>query len=157
MIYPGSNSLDNPWSPHEYTPGAAPRLALPGAIKQRLRNAHWSHLFGTPVLPRLGMPRWVSPVFGLLKPWVAESFGLRHLAIPDAKWLIGCLRSEGFRCSQSLSCDVVTVIESERIARRAFDATPFDVRAGKKIARAIATPLMDKQDVVQIVCTREWP
>ena len=81
----------------------------------------------------------------------------RHLAIPDATWLIGCLRSEGFRCSQSLSYDVVTVIESERIARRAFDTTPFDVRAGKKIARAIATPLMDKQDVVQIVCTREWP
>ena len=81
----------------------------------------------------------------------------RHLAIPDATWLIGWLRAEGFRCRQSLSHDVVTVIESERIARRALVTTPFDVRAGKKIARAIARPAMDKQDILQIVCTRERP
>ena len=264
-----------------YTHGAAPRPTLLAAIKQRLRNECWSHLFATPVLPRLGMPRWASPIFRLFTPWVAEPFGLRqlaelpkgvlidvgcgngdtvklaaqlgwqargieldaaavraaqargldvmegsyevlslhegqadclicshviehvhqplrllrlllaalkpqgvlllsapnaashlsdrygenwrgleaprHLAIPDATWLIGWLRAEGFRCRQSLSHDVVTVIESERIARRALGTTSSAVRAGKKMARAIAKPAMDKQDIVQIVCTRERP
>lgn len=266
---------------HYYTHGSAPGPTLLASTKQRLRNEYWSHLFATSVLPRLGLPRWAGPIFGLFKPWIAEPFGLRqlaelpkgvlidvgcgngdtvklagqlgwqalgieldaaavraararglhviegsyealslhqgqadclicshviehvhqplkllrlllaalkpngtlllsapnaashlsdryggnwrgleaprHLAIPDATWLMAYLRSEGFCCRQSASYDVVMVIESERIARRAIDTSPADVRAGKKKARAFAKAPMDRQDVVQIVCTRERP
>ena len=264
-----------------YTHSGAPRQTFLAALKQRLRNEHWSQRFAAPVVPRLGLPRWTAPVFGLLKPWLAEPFGLRqlaelprgvlmdvgcgngdtvmragqlgwqalgieldaaavraaqarglnviagsyealsayegqadclicshviehvhqplellrlllaalkpqgvlllsapnaashlceryggnwrgleaprHLAIPDATWLIGWLRSRGFDCRQLPSPDVVTVIESERIKRRSLNTTASDVRAGKKLARAIATPSMDKQDIVQLVCTRALP
>ncbi|MEO7952640.1 MAG: class I SAM-dependent methyltransferase [Polaromonas sp.] len=277
---PGAASIARAYGRY-YTHGAAPQPTWVAAFKQGLRNEYWSHRFATPVLPRLGLPRWTSPIFGLLKPWVAEPFGLRqlaelprgvlidvgcgngdtvklaaqlgwqalgieldvaavsaaqarglnviegsyealsshagqadclicshviehvhqplellrlllaalkpkgvlllsapnaashlcdrygenwrgleaprHLAIPDAAWLIGWLRSEGFHCRQLPSHDVVTVIESERIARRALDTSASDVRAGKKIARTIAKPSMDRQDIVQIVCTRALP
>ena len=264
-----------------YTHGNVPRQTLLAALKQRLRNEYWSQRFATPVVPRLGMPRWAAPIFGLLEPWVAEPFGLqqlaqlpkgvlidvgcgngdaveragllgwqalgieldaaavsaaqarglkviegsyealssyagqadclicshviehvhqpltllrllkaalkpqgvlllsapnaashlcerygenwrgleapRHLAIPAAAWLIGWLRSEGFHCSQVPSYDVVTVIESERIKRRAVETRPSDIQAAKKTTRAIARPSMSRQDIVQIVCTRARP
>lgn len=261
-----------------YTHGAAQGQGFLASIKQRLRNEYWSYLFATPAGPRLGLPQWAGPVFGLLKPWIAEPFGLRqlaklpkgvlidvgcgngdtvklagqlgwqalgieldaaavraaqarglnviqggyealslhegqadclicshviehvhqplnllrlllaalkpggvlllsapnasshlldrygenwrgleaprHLAIPDAAWLIDWLRSEGFHCSQLPSWDFVMMIESERITRRALDTTPSDIRAAKKAARSTAKPSMGKQDIVQIVCTR---
>ena len=264
-----------------YTHEGASKLTFVDAAKQRLRNEYWSQRFATPVVPRLGMPRWTAPLFGLLKSWVAEPFGLRqlaqlprgvlidvgcgngdtvkragqlgwqamgieldaaavsaarvrglnvvegsyealspyagqadclicshviehvhqplkllrllkaalkpqgvlllsapnaashlcerygenwrgleaprHLAIPDAVWLMGWLRSEGFDCSQTPSHDVVMVIESERIARRAMETRPSDIEAGKKTARTIAIPAMNRQDIVQLVCTRAQP
>ena len=263
-----------------YTHGAA-RQGILGALKQRLRNEYWTHRFGARFEPGLGMPRWSGPLFGWLKPWVAEPFGLRqlaqlprgvlidvgcgngdgvkratqlgwqalgieldaaavlaaqaqglnvvqggyealaayegqadclvcshviehvhqplallrlllaalkpggvlllsapnasshlherygenwrgleaprHLAIPDATWLMGYLRAQGCHCTQIPSCDTVMMIESERIARRALVTRRSDVRAGKKAARTLAKPSPDRQDIVQIICTLGRP
>lgn len=264
-----------------YTHGDAPALTFAAAFTQRLRNEYWSQLFATPVVPRLGMPQWTAPLLGLLKPWIAEPFGLRqlaqlprgvlidvgcgngdtvkragqlgwqamgieldaaavsaaqarglnviegsyealslyvgqadclicshvvehvhqplkllrlllaalkpqgvlllsapnaashlgerygenwrgleaprHLAIPDAIWLMDWLRAQGFNCSQMPSHDVVMAVESERITRRAMKTMPSDVKAGKKMARTITRPTMSRQDIVQLVCTRAQP
>lgn len=264
-----------------YTHGAPQVQSFPGSLKQRLRNEYWYHLFGASAGPRLGMPRWTGPMFGLLTPWIAEPFGLRqlaalpkgflidvgcgngdtvklagqlgwqalgieldaaavqaaqaqglnvveggyedlslhegqadcvicshvlehvhhplrllrlllatlrpdgalllsapnassylrdkygenwrgleaprHLAIPDAAWLIDWLESQGFHCSQWPSFDGVMMTESERITRRAPATAPCDIKAAKKAARMSAKPVPGKQDMVQIVCTRAPP
>ena len=261
-----------------YTHGPARPASLLNTLKQRLRNEYWSYRFGRSVSPRLGMPRWAGPVFGLLKPWITEPFGLRqlaelpkgllidvgcgngdtlklasqlgwqslgieldpsavqaaqaqglnviqggyealsahqeradclicshvlehvhqplrllrlllaalkpdgvlllsapnassylrdqygenwrgleaprHLAIPDAAWLMDWLRSEGFQCSQFPSSDVVAMTESERIKRRSRDTLPSDVAVGKRAMRRKARVNLGKQDIVQVVCTR---
>ena len=76
---PGAASIARAYGRY-YTHGAAPQPTWVAAFKQGLRNEYWSHRFATPVLPRLGLPRWIGPVFGLLKPWVAGPFGLWRLA-----------------------------------------------------------------------------
>lgn len=79
----------------------------------------------------------------------------RHLAIPDAAWLIGWLRSAGFDCAQTPSCDVVTPGESERIRRRGPQTLRADARAGKRAVERADKPSPARQDIVQLICTRQ--
>lgn len=78
----------------------------------------------------------------------------RHLAIPDANWLIDWLRGEGFRCTQVPSHPFETAVESERIRRRALHGGPEDVRAAKVLLRGRSPAKAAYQDIVQLVCVR---
>ena len=79
----------------------------------------------------------------------------RHLALPDAAWLMNWLRLQGFDCSQIPSSDRVMMIESERIRRRGLSTELSDVKAARKVARTTLHPSRPgKQDIVQIICTR---
>lgn len=78
----------------------------------------------------------------------------RHLAIPDAVWLVDWLRAEGFECTQVPSYALETAIESERIRRRGQYVEPADVRAAKVVLRAQANSGLAQQDIVQLVCVR---
>lgn len=78
----------------------------------------------------------------------------RHLAIPDAAWLVAWMRAQGFACSQIPSHELETAIESERIRRRGLAVLPADVHAAKKLLRNRVPATLGQQDVVQLVCTR---
>ena len=78
----------------------------------------------------------------------------RHLAIPDATWLMNWLAGQGFSCAETPSYDVGMMVESERIKRRGLNIIPADVKAANRLARKKKIPLPGKQDIVQIVCTR---
>jgi 2-polyprenyl-3-methyl-5-hydroxy-6-metoxy-1,4-benzoquinol methylase len=78
----------------------------------------------------------------------------RHLAIPDANWLIDWLRGEGFQCMQVPSYPFETAVESERIRRRALQGGPDDVRAARASLRCRPPAGLAQQDIVQLVCVR---
>lgn len=79
----------------------------------------------------------------------------RHLALPDAQWLVHWLQAQGFDCQQIASMDTVMMTESERIRRRSLTPLPADAKAAKTAFRtALRTPGLARQDIVQIVCTR---
>jgi len=94
-----------------------------------------------------------------LRDYYGESWrGLeapRHLAIPDATWLLNHIRSEGFECQQVPSCDAVMMVESERISRRALTTSAADVKAAKNLARTKLEISLGKQDITQIICTKK--
>lgn len=261
-----------------YTHVAGPESGFLQGFKQRLKNEYWSALFQANISPRLGLPGWGKNFSRLLKPWVAEPFGLRqlaqkptgflidvgcgggntlelarqlgwqamgveldtaavsvaqarglhvvqggyevlalykgqvdciicshvlehvhypvkllrlllealkpsgelllstpngssylrdyygenwrgleaprHLAIPDATWLINWLVGEGFSCAEIPSYDVGMMVESERIKRRGLTIISADVNAANHLVRTKNIPLPGKQDIVQIICTR---
>lgn len=76
----------------------------------------------------------------------------RHLAIPDAAWLVSALRSAGFDCQQIASYDGPMATESERIQRRGDVPIRADLKAGALTVRMATKPSLDKQDLVQVVC-----
>lgn len=78
----------------------------------------------------------------------------RHLAIPDAKWLIEWFSSEGVRCTQVPSYDMEAAIESERMRRQGNTVVPADVRAATVLLRKLRQAGMAQQDIVQLVCER---
>lgn len=78
----------------------------------------------------------------------------RHLAIPDASWLIEWLRAQGFQCMQVPSYDWDTAVESERMRREAHSVVSADVRAARARMRQLGRPAMERQDIVQLVCER---
>ena len=78
----------------------------------------------------------------------------RHLAIPDAAWLLHTLRCAGFDCLQIASYDGPMATESERIKRRGDVPIRADVNAGAFAVRVAAKPTLDKQDLVQVVCVK---
>lgn len=78
----------------------------------------------------------------------------RHLAIPDAAWLVDWVRGQGFACTQVPSHALETAIESERIRRRASAVSQQDVAAAKAWLRGTAAVSPDQDDVVQLVCMR---
>jgi 2-polyprenyl-3-methyl-5-hydroxy-6-metoxy-1,4-benzoquinol methylase len=78
----------------------------------------------------------------------------RHLAIPDANWLIGWLQGEGFQCTQVPSHLFDTAVESERIRRRVLHSGPDDVRAARTALRNRPPAKLAQQDIVQLVCVR---
>lgn len=78
----------------------------------------------------------------------------RHLAIPDANWLMGWLRGEGLRCTQVPSHPFETAVESERIRRRVLHGGPEDVRAARATLRNRLPAELARQDIVQLVCVR---
>lgn len=247
-------------------------------FKQLLRNEYWSHIFQTSIQPRLGLPHGLGWPLSLLKPYIAESFGLRqlahapkgllidvgcgngeklklagqlgwqtlgiemdasavevaqmqglnvrqggyewleryagqadclvcshvlehvhhpihllrlllaalkpkgilllsapnaasylrhhyggnwrgleaprHLAIPDAAWLMEWLRGQGLECTQVPSYAFEMAVESERMARRASRVSKQDIAAAKSVLREMVpvSPLQD--DIVQLVCTK---
>lgn len=79
----------------------------------------------------------------------------RHLAIPDAAWLLSRMRSEGFQCRQIPSSDAVMMFESERIKRRGLTVVAADVKAARNVARMKSASSLAKQDIAQIVCTKQ--
>ena len=81
----------------------------------------------------------------------------RHLAIPDAAWLAGWMRAQGFECTQVPSYALETAIQSERIRRRASSVSSRDVAAAKAWLRQTATVSSDHDDLVQLVCVRAAP
>lgn len=81
----------------------------------------------------------------------------RHLAIPDAAWLMGWLREQGMACTQVPSHDKVMMIESERIKRRGLKTAPADVKAAAELATTKKSASSQTQDVVQIVGVRAKP
>ena len=78
----------------------------------------------------------------------------RHLAIPDALWLVDTLRSVGFACQQEASYDGPMAAESERIKRRGAALTKADTRAGVLAVRMAKSSTWEKQDLVQVVCIK---
>jgi 2-polyprenyl-3-methyl-5-hydroxy-6-metoxy-1,4-benzoquinol methylase len=78
----------------------------------------------------------------------------RHLAIPDAAWLMGWVRSQGFDCTQVPAHPLETAVESERMRRRAPVASPQDAAAAKTVVLEMAGVPPEQDDVVQLVCTR---
>ena len=78
----------------------------------------------------------------------------RHLAIPDAGWLITWIAGQGFGCTQVPSHDRVMMIESERIKRRGTVTASSDVKAARNLALIKKSPSLRTQDIVQIVCSR---
>ena len=81
----------------------------------------------------------------------------RHLAMPDAAWLVGWLRAEGLTCAQVPSYGLETAIESERIRRRGSHVETADVRNAKIVLSAQAHSGFDREDIVQLVCVRQTP
>lgn len=80
--------------------------------------------------------------------------GPRHLAIPDANWLIEWLRAQGFHCTQVPSYDLETALESERMRRKGNSVLSADVRAARALMGELRQPRMAQQDIVQLVCER---
>lgn len=78
----------------------------------------------------------------------------RHLAIPDAGWLMTWIGRQGFDCTQVPYHDRFTMIESERIKRRGTVTASSDVKAAKDLALIKKSPSLRTQDIVQIVCSR---
>lgn len=78
----------------------------------------------------------------------------RHLAIPDAVWLIEFLHTQGFACTQVASNPLETAVESERIGRRGTVTLAEDVLRAKTMLRSIPSVDLARQDVIQLVCTR---
>lgn len=78
----------------------------------------------------------------------------RHLAIPDACWLVSALRYAGFNCHQIASYDGPMATESERIKRRGSLALEADLKAGTLVVQLAKKPTLDKQDLVQVVCIK---
>jgi 2-polyprenyl-3-methyl-5-hydroxy-6-metoxy-1,4-benzoquinol methylase len=78
----------------------------------------------------------------------------RHLAIPDAAWLVSWLHAQGFECTQVLSYPLETAVESERMRRSASSASKKDVAAAKAWLRGTAAVLPNQDDMVQLICTR---
>lgn len=80
----------------------------------------------------------------------------RHLAIPDATWLMEWFSSEGFRCTQVPSNDMEAAIESERMRRQSNTVVSADIRAATVLLRELGQAGMAQQDIVQLVCERAW-
>jgi 2-polyprenyl-3-methyl-5-hydroxy-6-metoxy-1,4-benzoquinol methylase len=78
----------------------------------------------------------------------------RHLAIPDAAWLMGWVRRQGFDCAQVPSFALETAIESERIVRRSASVSSHDKAAAKIVMRELTDVPPEQDDVLQLVCTR---
>jgi 2-polyprenyl-3-methyl-5-hydroxy-6-metoxy-1,4-benzoquinol methylase len=78
----------------------------------------------------------------------------RHLAIPDATWLMGWLHEQGHECAQVPSYALEMAVESERIARRAAHVSKYDVAAAKRVLREMTDAPPEQDDLVQLVCTR---
>lgn len=81
----------------------------------------------------------------------------RHLAIPDAGWLMAWLGEHGMACTQVPSHDKVMMIESERIKRRGSKTVPADVKAARTLALMKKSASLQTQDIVQIVCGKTKP
>ena len=81
----------------------------------------------------------------------------RHLAIPDAAWLMAWLNKQGFDCTQVPSHDGVMMAESERIKRRDLAAASSDVKAARILARTKKSASLQTQDIVQIICSKAKP
>jgi 2-polyprenyl-3-methyl-5-hydroxy-6-metoxy-1,4-benzoquinol methylase len=75
-----------------------------GAFKQRLRNEHWSQVFTTSIVPRLGLPRWLGWSVTWLKPWIAEPFGLRQwVQLPKGLLIdVGCGNGDKLKLAAQL-------------------------------------------------------
>lgn len=78
----------------------------------------------------------------------------RHLAIPDVAWLINYLLTQGVHCEQVPSYPLETAMESQRIWRRGAEVLPEDVIVARATLRGLAEPMLEQQDVIQLVCTR---
>jgi hypothetical protein len=78
----------------------------------------------------------------------------RHLAIPDAVWLMGWLRAQGYECTQVPSYALEMAVESERIARRSNHVSQHDVAAAKLFLREMSDMPPAQDDLVQLVCMR---
>ena len=78
----------------------------------------------------------------------------RHLAIPDAGWLMGWIGGQGFDCTQVPYHDRFTMIESERIKRRGTVTASSDVKAARDLALIKKSRSLRTHDIVQIVCSR---
>ena len=78
----------------------------------------------------------------------------RHLAIPDAAWLVQWLRAHGMDCEQVPWHPLETAIESERIARRGHAVSPHDIAAARRRLQVQADVSLARQDVVQLVCKK---
>ena len=83
----------------------------------------------------------------------------RHLALPDAAWLLAWLSARGLNCVQEPSSDGMMMAESERIRRKSLVLLPADwqsaKRASKTLGYALAGPVVaGKQDIVQLVCRK---
>lgn len=80
----------------------------------------------------------------------------RHLAIPDANWLMAWLHAQGFQCTQVPSYDLETALESERMRRKGNSLVSADLRAARALLNQLGQPAMAQQDIVQLVCERAW-
>jgi|GEM_PF-507441 len=78
----------------------------------------------------------------------------RHLAIPDAGWLISWLREQGLACTQVPSHNKVMIIESERIRRRGSTTIRADLKTARKVALMNQNASLQTQDIVQVVCCK---
>ncbi len=78
----------------------------------------------------------------------------RHVAIPDATWLAQWLRARGMACNQVPWHAMETAVESERMARRGETTLPQDVHMASQRMASLRAPSLERQDVVQLVCTR---
>ena len=78
----------------------------------------------------------------------------RHLAIPDATWLKGWMREQGFECTQVPSYAMEMAVESERMTRRASSVFPQDIAAAKCLLREMVSVSPVQDDVVQLVCRK---
>ena len=78
----------------------------------------------------------------------------RHLAIPDATWLMQWIRGQGYDCQQVPSYAMEMAIESERMRRRGATVSRQDVAAAKTLLREGIGVSPDREDIVQLVCTR---
>lgn len=81
----------------------------------------------------------------------------RHLAIPDARWLMDWVRGQGFECTPVLSYALENAIQSECIRRRASGVSSQDVATAKAWLRQTAAVAPDRDDLVQLVCVRAAP
>lgn len=100
-------------------------------IKQRLRNEIWFHTLGADLTPRLRFPRALSPWMHLLRPYVAEPFGLRQLAqLPKGLLIdVGCGNGDKLRLASQLGWRTWG-IEVDAEAVRAAQAQGLEVRQG---------------------------
>jgi 2-polyprenyl-3-methyl-5-hydroxy-6-metoxy-1,4-benzoquinol methylase len=78
----------------------------------------------------------------------------RHLAIPDARWLIQWMQAAGLQCRQVSPFAIETAIESERIRRRSSRVVPADVVAARQVLETITPAQPGQEDMVQLVCTK---
>lgn len=78
----------------------------------------------------------------------------RHLAVPNASWLIAWLRRQGFECTQVPSPSLETAVESERMQRRGQTTERVDKQAARTLLKGFQQTSMAEQDVVQLICQR---